>query len=132
MGIHTGKDGVVKAGPTPEVIGKVTGWSINETIGTVTSRATGQTYVNRKSLLREWTGTVNIELDHDDTGQDLLVVGDTIAFEFYSEGDATGKSYFSGNAIITDKDTDSQSDAMATVTCQLGGDGALTKEEVAA
>lgn len=130
MAKHTGKDGVVKAGPTPTAIGHVTGWTINEQIGTTQSRATGQTYVNQYALLRQWNGTVDIELDHADAGQDLLVVGDKIAVEFYSEGDAAGKSYFSGTALITNKDTASPSDGMATVSVQFAGDGALSKATV--
>lgn len=130
MGIHTGKDGVVKAGAGPTAIASVTNWSITDEIGVVESKAMGNTYVQQLPTLRKWGGSIAVELDHADAGQDLLETGDLIAVELYSETDAVGKKYFSGNALVVTKDIATPSDGMVTLTATIAGSGALAKQTV--
>lgn len=130
MAKHTGKDGLVRAGPTSTIVGHLTDFTINDSIGTTQSRATGQIYVNQYALLRQWNGTINFELDWSDPGQQLVVVGDKLTFELFTEGDAVGKKRLTGSALITNRDVNSPSDGMATLAVQVAGDGQLTEELV--
>ena len=131
MGIHTGKSGVVKVGPTPTAVASITNFSLNDGIGVVASKAMGADYVTQLTTQKQWSASIECELDHGDAGQDLFVVGDSIAVELHSEGDGSGKKYWSGTALVITADHAVPSDGMATSSISVAGSGALTKETTA-
>lgn len=129
MGRHTGKNGKVKFGSN--FVGALTGFDINVASDTVDLTAAEDEWKENEGTYKSWSGTVSLRLDHADAAQAASNAGDTIAFEGYTEGDTTGRTYFSGNIILTGADVSAPYDADVGRTYRFIGDGALTEAVVA-
>ncbi len=130
MATHKGNSGVVRVGESPTAIAEITSWSLTETAGTVEDTAMGdaaKTFVSDD--LPTWSATVNCHFYPGDTnGQEVLQVGDSLAFEFGSEGTASGKNKRSGTGIITSRqEGDVANAAIVPLIVQVQGTGALTR-----
>ncbi|MFW5655814.1 MAG: hypothetical protein ACOCYW_09270, partial [Roseicyclus sp.] len=104
MGRHTGKNGTVTLGDGAVVA--VTGFDIEETVGETDFTAAGDSWRTHGTTFKEWSGTVNMLADWGATGQDLRA-GDEVAFEGYTEGNSSGRTYLSGTCTITSHGVDS-------------------------
>ena len=114
MATHHGKEGVIKAGT--DVIGEVTGFSLDTTADTVEDTSlsdTAKTYIAGRT---GFSGSVDMNYDETDTGQTALLAGTSISFVLLPEGNTTGDESFTGSGIVT---------SMA-VTVAFQGSGALT------
>lgn len=129
MARHTGKDGKVKMGAN--FVGGLTNWSIDESVETENLSAAEDGWDVNKPKRKNWKGEITLRADHADTAQAALRAGDELAFEGYSEGDASGKTYYSGNIIITNHGIGSPHDGAVERTYSMIGDGALASTAVA-
>lgn len=126
---HTGKNGVVTLG-TDDVV-ELTGFDIEETSAVVSKTAAGDSWTDKDGTFLDWKGNISFNLDHSGTGQSVRA-GDVVAFKGYTEGDATGKTYYSGNILITSHKIDSPHDGTVTRTMAFEGKGQLSKATVSA
>ena len=124
MARHSGKNGIVKFGGT--AVGSLVSWDIEETSGEVDLTAAGDTWETHDTTYKSWSGSVTVRLDHEAAGNQTPRAGDTVAFNGYTEGDAVGKKYFSGNATVVSHTADSPHDGPVMRTYRLKGNGALT------
>lgn len=124
MARHSGKGGIVKHGAN--VFDGVTNWSIEETEGEADLTAAGDTWETSEGTFKAWTGSVDLKLDHAVAANQSLRVGDVVAFEFYSEGDASGKAYFSGSGRVTSHTATAPMSDAVTRSYSLKGVGELT------
>lgn len=127
MGRHTGKNGTVTLGDGAVVA--VTGFDIEETVGTTDFTAAGDSWRTHGTTFKEWSGTVNMLADWGATGQDLRA-GDEVAFEGYTEGNSSGRTYLSGTCTIASHGVDSPFDGNVTRTYSIEGQGELSVETV--
>jgi len=128
MARHTGKNGTVTLASNAVVA--LTGFDIEETVDVTDFTAAGDTWRTHGTTYKGWSGTINMLADWGATGQDLRV-GDEVAFDGYTEGNASGKTYLSGTCTITSHSVDSPFDGNVTRTYSIQGQGELTVETVA-
>lgn len=129
MGRHSGKNAVVKNGT--DVIGGLVSFDIEETIGEVELGAATDDWSDHDTTLKGWTLSLQFRLDHDAAANQGLRAGDVIAFEGYTEGDASGKTYWSGNATVLSHKIATSYDGETVREFSLKGKGALASAAVA-
>ena len=128
MACYLGKDGVVKVGS--DAVGEVTNFSLEVTAETVECTAMGQDYRKYVSSYINWSGSVDVNWDPDDTGQTALVVGSSVALSLYPEGDDTGDTEYSGNAIVTGFSRSAAFDGKVEANISFQGSGPLATGSV--
>lgn len=129
MTTHKGNSGVVRVGGTPTAIAEITSFSVTETEGTVEDTVLGDAArTHMPDELPDWSGTVNCHYYPGDTnGQAACLIGESLAFEFATEGTANGKNKLSGTGIITSRQIgDVANAAIVPLVLQVKGTGALT------
>ncbi|MEC7763384.1 MAG: hypothetical protein VX874_15890 [Pseudomonadota bacterium] len=129
MARHTGKNGTVKVDDT-DIDGLVS-FDITEEIGVEDITAARDTWEDHDTTLKKWSGSITMRLDHVGDGQDLRA-GDQIAFQGYTEGDATGKTYLSGTATVTSHGVNHEYKSPVERTYAITGKGALSVATVGA
>ena len=126
MANHTGSEGTVRVGATNAVL-EIRSYSVEETADTVEDTSMGDTYRTFKTILKSWSGSVDVFWDElDTTGQGALVPGTEVNIRFYPEGATTGDTYLTGQAIVTGKTITGSFDGMVESTITVQGTGALT------
>ncbi len=132
MATHCGKDGTVKIGTN--VIAEVRDFTIEVTADTAddTSQSNTLGWKTFKHTWKSWTASINCFYDPSDAdGQNVLVEGASVAVNLYPEGDASGDSEFSGNAIVTSITRNNPLDGIVEAAFSLQGNGPLNLGVVA-
>lgn len=123
MATFRGRDGVVEVGGVPVL--KLQSWDYTESVGTLDADAMGDTWMTRKTDLRDASGS--IVFFEDDTssanGQTSLTVGAEVTLSLYSQGDGSGADYRTGPAIITEISAPVAKGDVVTVTASWQADG---------
>lgn len=124
MARHKGQFGKVKAGDV--FVGHVTNWSINEKAATHDHTAAGDIWETGETGVKSWSGSITLRLDHAPEANQAMRAGEGLAVELYSEGDASGKTYYSGPVLIEDHGLSVAHDATTERTYSFKGNGALS------
>lgn len=138
MAFHKGLEGIVKVGGSPAVVAEMREWSL-ETTGDVTestSIPTAQSnggWKTNAATLKSWAGSTKCWWDETDTsGQQTIDVGTTVALKMYPEGDGSGATFFSGDAIVTGVTRSAAIDGLVEADFTFTGTGALSETTVGA
>jgi hypothetical protein len=130
MATHTGNEGTIKVGAN--AVAEVRSYSIEESGDTVEDTVMGDSYRSFKPSLKSWTASADVYIDETDTtGQGALTVGSEVTLNVYYEGETTGDTYKTGNAIVTANSLNATTDGMLEGSISLQGTGALTTDTVA-
>lgn len=129
MARHILKDAVVKHGTN--VIDGLRSFEIEETVPDVDLTAAGDAWQDHATGIPGWTATMTLLLDHDAGANQSLRAGDVITFEGYTEGDSTGKTYWSGSCSVLSHKLGGSYDAEGSRDYNLKGKGALSSAVVA-
>lgn len=89
---------------TPGLIGELRDWSFEETSEQIDASAMGDCTKKFVAGAKATTGSITCWWDGGDTGQDALVVGNTVYLDIYPEGDSSSDVYYAGptgGAVIT-------------------------------
>ena len=124
MGRHSGKNAVVENGT--DVIAGLVGFDIDETAEDVDLSAAGDGWMDHDSTLKGWSGTLSFRLNHDAADNQSLRAGDTIAFEGYTEGKGSGKTFLSGSASVTGHKIGTSYNGETSREYSIKGKGALS------
>lgn len=127
MARHTGKNGVVKVDAT--AVDSLVGFDLTEEMGTEDTTAAGDTWEDHETTFGRWEGTITLRANHGADGQTLRA-GDEIAFEGYTEGDGTGKTYLSGTATVISHAITHNYNSVVERTYSIKGKGALSSSTV--
>lgn len=133
MAVHLGKEGVVKVGATPVTVAEVREWQIETTSETADTTTINTAQGNggwrtHAATLNAWEGSISCFWDETDTsGQQTIDAGSSIALKLYPEGSATGATYFSGTAIVTNVSRKAQLDGVIEASFSFKGTGALSE-----
>ena len=129
MATHTGSEGTVKVGS--DAIAEIRSFSIEETADTLEDTSMGDTARTYKSSLTNYTGSIDVLWDETDTaGQGGLTIGAEVELNLYPQGDTSGDTYYSGNAIVTGRTINSSYDGLVEMSISVQGNGALTETTV--
>lgn len=105
--------------------------SIEETVAVVDLTAAGDSWKTHDTDIPEWSGSIELLSDNEAGAGQTLRAGDSVTFEGYAEGNASGKTYYSGTVSITTHSPQGGSyNGEATTTYAFTGNGALSKAVV--
>lgn len=125
MAVHHGKNGKVKLGAN--VVASVTRWSLNQSVPVADTTAMGDTATTHIPGIPSWTARVEGNYDPADTnGQVALTIGASVSLKLYSDGDASGKKYWTGTATVSGISREVPMGDRVTFSIDLTGNGALT------
>lgn len=136
MTTHSGKNGIVKVGASPAVVGEVREWTLDATAGTNDNTSMNSVQSNggwktNKPSLNEWSGSLTCWWDPADTnGQEALTIGTQIAVELYPDDDSSGAVYYSGTATVTAINRSGKLEGEVEASINFMGTGALTQATV--
>ncbi len=127
MANHKGSEGVVQVGSND--IAEIRGWSLNESAGTMDDSNLNDEWETHKAARKAWDGQFDAFWDETDTnGQQAMTIGAEVTLNLRPEGAvATGKTFFTGSAIITGKSKSAQIDGIVEQSFTFKGNGALTE-----
>jgi hypothetical protein len=130
MATHTGSEGTVKVGSN--AIAEIRSFSIEETADTLDDTTMGTIARTYKSSLTTFTGTIDVLWDEtDESGQGALIIGASVTLNLYPEGDTSGDTYLTGEAIVTGRSVNSTFDGLVEMSISVQGNGALSRTTVA-
>ena len=125
MAVHKGSEGIVKIGAN--TIAEVKSYSVEENADTIETTSMGDSARTYVPSLTSFSGTIECHWDETDTtGQGAMTIGAEVALNLYPEGDASGDTYYSGTAIITNVSRQAAMDDIVGATYTFQGTGALT------
>lgn len=131
MATHAGSEGKVFVGSSQ--VAEVKSWSLEITSDTVDASIIGTEWRKNQATIKSWSGSLDGFWDETDTtGQGELTAGATVTLNLYPEGDDTGATYWSGDAIVTSISYSASFDGLVEVTFSFTGNGALTEQTVSA
>ena len=129
MATHAGSEGKVFIGTAQ--VAEVRSWSLEVTADTVDASIIGTQWRKNQATIKSWSGSFDAFWDESDTtGQGALVAGATVTLNLYPEGNATGATYWSGQAIVTSVSYSGSFDGIVEATFSFTGSGALDEEIV--
>lgn len=130
MATHAGSEGKVFVGSSQ--VAEVKSWSLEITSDTVDASIIGTEWRKNQATIKSWSGSLDGFWDETDTtGQGELTAGATVTLNLYPEGDDTGATYWSGDAIVTSISYSASFDGLVEVTFSFTGNGALSEQTVA-
>lgn len=129
MARHSGKNAVVKIGSN--VIDGLVSFNIDEGAGTVDLSAAGDGWEDHDTILKNWSGSITLRLDHDAAANQSLRAGDQITFEGYTEGEGSGKSFLAGTATIEGNSVSTSFNGESAREYTIKGKGVLSVSQVA-
>lgn len=131
MATFRGRDGAAEVGA--DAVVALQSWSYTETLAVLESDSMGDTWGSTKSDLKNASGDiVYLEDDGTGNGQDSITVGAEVTLKLYSQGTATGKTYRTGPAKITEISAPVSKGDVVTVTASWRSEGAWTTAVVPA
>lgn len=128
MGRHSGKNGIVKVGTA--VVGDMVDFDFEVSASEVDVSAINDGWDDFESGSKGWAGNITVRFNVDDATQELLQAGDTLALQMFTDGDATGKTNFSGNVVILTVGKGVSRNAAVDKKVTFKGRGALTQAVV--
>jgi len=111
---------------TPAQVGEVKEWSFEETVEVLDASAIGDCTKKFDAGAKQTTGNITVWWDPADIPQGNFVVGNTIALVFYPGGNAVGKTFYSGNALITTRPRNGGVDGIVESAFNFQVNGAMT------
>jgi len=129
MATHAGSEGKVFVAAAQ--IAEVKSWSMEVTSDTVDASIIGTQWRKNQATIKSWSGSLDAFWDESDTtGQGVLTVGSTVTLNLYPEGNSTGATYWSGQAIVTSISYSGSFDGIVEATFSFTGTGALATQTV--
>lgn len=130
MANHAAKEGLVTVdGGT---ILELTSWNFDESLSTIDDSELSDAAESFVSDKTSWTGSITVHWDDSDTtGQDVLILGASVAVIFLPEGNTTGDISYTGTALVDGVSRSGDIGSMVGSSFSLKGVGALTAGTVA-
>jgi hypothetical protein len=130
MAVHKGSEGAVYVGSNQ--VAEVRSATLTETAETIDSTVMGDTSRTYESSLKTASGTVTCFWDETDTtGQEALDAGAEVTLNLYFEGNASGDTYASFSAIVTEASVSTSLDGLVERTFNFQVNGAVNWSTVA-
>ena len=116
--------GVISVGATPTVVGEVTAFDFNETAQEIdTTSMDGTCAASSQAGTVKTTGSVTMNWDYTDAGQDLIITGEYVDLEISPNGTDNPNPLYSGTALILTKGATSEVNGIISATFSYTIDG---------
>ncbi len=124
MAVMVGNAAALKI--STNTIGEMDNWSLDVQTGLEETQAFGDTWKERTSTIKEWSGSGSGRLDTADTNghvalKTAFLAGSTVAIRFYVDG----TNYYSGNAFVQ-ASFSAPENGIITASYTFTGTGALS------
>lgn len=130
MATTAGSEGKVFIGSNQ--VAEIKSWSMEVTSDTTDASVIGTQWRKNQATIKSWSGSFDGFWDDTDTmGQGALTAGATVTLNLYPEGDTTGDTFWSGDAIITSISYNASFDGIVEASFSFTGNGVLTESTVA-
>ena len=130
MATHAGSEGKVFIGSSQ--VAEIKSWSLEVSSDTVDASIIGTQWRKNQATIKSWSGSFDGFWDETDTnGQGALSAGGVVTLNLYPEGDDSGDTYWSGDAIITSISYNASFDGLVEASFSFTGNGALIESTVA-
>ena len=130
MATHAGSEGKVFIGSSQ--VAEIKSWSLEVSSDTVDASIIGTQWRKNQATIKSWSGSFDGFWDETDTnGQGAISAGGIVTLNLYPEGDDSGDSYWSGDAIITSISYNASFDGLVEASFSFTGTGALSNQTVA-
>ena len=129
MATHAGSEGKVFVGSSQ--IAEIKSWSLEITSDTTDTSVIGTSWRKNQATIKGWSGSFDGFWDETDTsGQGALSAGGTVTLNLYPEGNDSGDTFWSGDAIVTSISYNASFDGIVEASFSFTGTGALTGSTV--
>jgi hypothetical protein len=131
MARSQGYTGYIEAGDTPVEVGERLSWSIDFEVEELDANTQGTSgWGAIEAGLKN--ATVSLECFHDETdsGQTLLTLGETVTISLYPTGDASGKTEYTGDWVVTKVSPASGVGDLVKVNYTFRNDGVIATNTV--
>ena len=125
MGVHVGRDGVVKIGSNN--VAEVRSFSLEETADTVDDTVMTDAFRTFKTTVKSFSGSADVYWDETDTAQSALTIGSEVTLGVYPEGESGTPTYYSGNVLVTGITRTASFDGMVEASITFQGTDTLTR-----
>jgi len=105
---------------------------IEETVGETDLTAAGDAWQDHETGIPGWTASLTFLADEAAAANQTLRAGDVVTFSAYLEGNATGKTFYSGSVSVLTHKIGGSHDGEGTREYSCKGKGALTVSTVSA
>ena len=130
MANHKGSEGIVKVGSN--TVAEIKDFSLSETAETIDDTTMGDSARTKKTSLTTASGSMTAFWDEtDSSGQGAMTVGAEVTLNLYPEGAASGDTYATLSALITEKGVSTTLDGMVETSVSFEANGAVTWSTVA-
>ena len=130
MANHKGSEGLVKVGSN--TVAEIKDFSLSETAETIDDTTMGDSARTKKTSLTTASGSMTAFWDETDSdGQGAMTVGAEVTLNLYPEGAASGDTYATLSALITEKGVSTTLDGMVETSVSFEANGAVTWSTVA-
>ena len=130
MATHAGSEGKVFIGS--DQVAEIKSWSLEITSDTVDASIIGTSWRKNQATIKSWSGNFEGFWDETDTnGQGALAAGGTVTLNLYPEGNDSGDTYWTGDAIITSISYSAAFDGIVEASFSFTGTGSLSESTVA-
>ena len=128
MAVHHGKEGKVIFGTTE--VGELTGFTLETSADVAESSSLGRAHKIFKPGATSFSGSLEMNFDETDGGQDLIQAGSELTIKVLPEGSESGDIQFTGSVIITGFSFSNSVDGIVSASATYQGAGALTVNNV--
>lgn len=132
MPIFRGRDGAVEVGANTVL--RLQSWSFSETQAQIETDSMGDTWGGTLGDINRASGEIVFYLDDTSSanGQTGLTLGAAVTLRLYEQGNATGRQYRTGPAVVSQIAAPVGKGDVVTVTASWVSNGAWTKATVPA
>jgi len=130
MARHNGDGMIIQYGTPGTVVQYPVSFSIEETAATYDQTAAGEAWETHNVGKKSWSGTIELRLDDAAEANQGLRAGEKITFTGYSDGDESGKTFYTGEATLVSVSMNVQQSDTVGRTWNITGNGPLTKDTV--
>jgi len=103
---------------------ELSAFSIDQSANPVDSSVLGNSgFKEVKPGQSSWSGTIDVFYDPDDSGILAMVLNTIVAVQMYPAGSDTGKTEYSGNALVTSISTPVETEGVISQSISIEGTG---------
>ena len=124
MPAYRGCKGDISVGITPTVVGEVTAFDFTETAQEIdTTSMDGTCAASSQAGTIKTTGSVTMNWDYTDAGQNLVITGEYLVLEISPNGTTVGEPKYEGVALVLTKGATSEVNGIIGATFSYTIDG---------
>lgn len=129
MARYKGKDGEMSAGGN--AVGEIESFDLTISSAELSANVMGSDWTDAEGGQKTATASVSVLRDPADTGQSPLDAGATVACIFYTEGNSSGLTSWTGDFLVTEVGISTSVGDLVKTSYSLRNKGTVTEASIA-